>query len=235
MLIEQLTGQTQSHLSELEDNILIHSNALCDFKGLQQTAKKAGFNLKIASGFRSFERQLLIWNNKFSGKRVLLDKDERPLNPAKLSELQKLYAILHWSALPGTSRHHWGSDFDVFDPDLLPGTQSLQLTSAEYCHGGYFQELNDWLTESMAAFGFYRPYHSFLGGVAVEPWHISYYPVADKALEQLQLDIIYDLLSKKNILGKAVIFQQLPDIYQQFIGNVNQYTNSKKENSNADC
>lgn len=229
MLVEQLTGQTQSHLSELKENILIHSNALSDFKGLQQAAKSAGFNLQIASGFRSFDRQLLIWNNKFSGKRPLLDKNERPLNPAQLSELQKLYAILHWSALPGASRHHWGSDFDIFDPDRLPDKQQLQLSCAEYSYGGYFQELNDWLTENMALFGFYRPYQSFLGGVAVEPWHISYYPVAGKAQEQLQLDIIYDLLSRKNILGKAIICRQLPDIYQKFICNVNQCNIGNKE------
>ncbi len=229
MLVEQLTGQTQSHLSELKENILIHSKALADFKRLQQAAKSAGFNLQIASGFRSFDRQLLIWNSKFSGKRALLDKNERPLNPAKLPERQKLYAILHWSALPGTSRHHWGSDFDIFDPDRLPDKQRLQLSCAEYADGGYFQDLNDWLTENMAAFGFYRPYHSFLGGVAVEPWHISYYPVAGKALEQLQLDIIYDLLSHKNILGKTIIFQQLPHIYRQFICNVNQYNMRNKE------
>ena len=222
MLAEQLTGQTRSHLSEIENNILIHSDAVSDFHGLQQAAKTAGFNLQIASGFRSFERQLSIWNNKYKGERPVLDKNEQPLDLLKLSELEKLLAILHWSALPGTSRHHWGSDFDIFDPNLLPDKQSLQLTVAEYCHGGYFQELTDWLSENMALFGFYRPYQSFLGGVAVEPWHISYYPIADKALKQLQLNLIHDLIIKKNILGKSLICQQLPMIYKQFICNINQ-------------
>ena len=222
MLAEQLTGQIRSHLSEIGNNILIHSNAVTDFYALQQAAKIAGFNLQIASGFRSFERQLSIWNSKYAGKRPVLDKNEQPLDLLKLSELEKLHAILHWSALPGTSRHHWGTDFDIFDPNLLPNKQSLQLTVCEYCNGGYFQELSNWLSENMALFGFYRPYQSFLGGVSVEPWHISYYPIADKALKQLELNLIYDLIIKKNVLGKSLICQQLPMIYKQFICNINQ-------------
>ena len=222
MLTEQLTGQVRSHLSDIGNNILIHSDALIDFYGLQQAAKTAGFNLQIASGFRSFERQLSIWNNKYSGKRPILDKNEQPLELQQLSELEKLYAILHWSAIPGTSRHHWGSDFDIFDPDLLPDNQGLQLTVSEYCHGGYFQELSLWLSENMGLFGFYRPYHSFLGGVSAEPWHISYYPVADKALKQLEINLIYDLIIEKNVVGKSLICQQLPIIYKRFICNINQ-------------
>ena len=230
MLAEQLTGQVKSHLCEIENNILIHSDVVTDFHGLQQAAKMAGFNLQIASGFRSFDRQLLIWNNKYSGKRPVLDENEQPLDLHELPELEKLYAILHWSALPGASRHHWGCDFDIFDPDLLPDKQSLQLTVAEYCNNGYFQELSNWLSENMALFGFYRPYHSFLGGVAVEPWHISYYPVADKALKQLQLNLISDLIARKKILGKSIICQQLPMIYKQFICNINQQS---MENNNS--
>lgn len=222
MLSEQLTGQSTSHLSEINDKILIHRDALSDFCGLQQAAKLAGFNLQIASGFRSFDRQLGIWNNKYSGKRPVLDKNEQPLNLQKLSEIEKLFAILHWSAIPGTSRHHWGTDLDIYDPNLLPAEQRLQLTISEYCNGGYFQALTQWLTENMAQFGFYRPYQSFLGGVAIEPWHISYYPVAEAALKQLDLDLIQDLIIKKNILGKSLICQQLPMIYTQFICNINQ-------------
>ena len=222
MLAEQLTGQSTTHLSDIGNNTLIHSGVVDDFYGLQAAAKTAGFNLQIASGFRSFDRQLSIWNNKYAGIRPVLDKDEQPLDLLKLSELEKLHAILHWSALPGTSRHHWGSDLDIFDPNLLPDKQRLQLTTSEYCNNGYFHELTDWLTENMALFGFYRPYQSFLGGVATEPWHISYYSIADKALKQLKLDLIYDLIIKKDIAGKSLIYQQLPMIYDQFISNLNQ-------------
>ncbi len=222
MLAEQLTGQVTSHLSEIGNNILVHSDVAPEFEALQKAAKIAGFNLQIASGFRSFERQQLIWNNKYAGKTSVLDKNEQPLDLLPLSELEKLFAILHWSALPGASRHHWGTDFDIFDPNLLPAKQNLQLKVCEYSSGGYFQELDQWLSENMALFGFYRPYQTFLGGVAIEPWHISYSPIADKALQQLELSLIYDLIIKKNVLGKSLICQQLPMIYRQFICNINQ-------------
>jgi len=223
MLAAQLTGQVTSHLTELNNKILIHCDVVQNFQALQKAAKSAGFNLQIASGFRSFERQLLIWNNKYAGKTPVLDKNEQRLDLTKLSEQEKLLAILHWSALPGASRHHWGTDFDIFDPDLLPAKQNLQLTVSEYSNGGYFQELTHWLTENMRQFGFYRPYQTFAGGVAIEPWHISYYPIADNALQQLEQSLIYELISKNNILGQSLICRQLPMIYEKFICNINLY------------
>ncbi|WP_354625232.1 M15 family metallopeptidase [Psychromonas sp. MME2] len=184
MIIEQLTGQVTSHLSELKNGILIHSSVIRDFSALQKAAKQANFNLQIASGFRSFARQSLIWNNKYSGKSELLDKLEHPIDISTISELEKLLAILHWSALPGTSRHHWGTDFDLYDPDLLPENGKLQLKVSEYTKD-YFLEFNDWLTANINNYGFYRPYQTYNNGVASEPWHISYFPIANKALKQL--------------------------------------------------
>jgi len=221
MLIEQLTGQVTSHLIEVENNQFIHKKVQTDFAALQNAAKNAGFNLQIASGFRSFKRQQMIWNNKYSGKSVVLDKNEKPININKLSELDKLLAILHWSALPGASRHHWGTDFDIYSPDLLPENQTLQLTASEYNLDGYFYELNCWLSANMRQFGFYRPYQNFQGGVAIEPWHISYFPVAQKAQQQLEIKQIYDLIIRNNVQGKSLICQQLPMIYKKFITNIN--------------
>ncbi|MCG6202467.1 M15 family metallopeptidase [Psychromonas antarctica] len=227
MLIEQLTGQVTSHLTELGKQVLIHRDVISEFKSLQKAAKKAGFNLQIASGFRSFERQQVIWDNKYSGKTPILDSNEQKLDFFALSELDKLFAILHWSALPGASRHHWGTDFDIYDPNLLPMNQNLALTVSEYAENGYFHELNQWLSENIELFGFYRPYQNFLGGVAVEPWHISYAAIATQALQQLEISLIYDLIVKNNVLGKSLICEQLPMIYKQFICNINQPYNGK--------
>lgn len=224
MLITELTGQVETHLSEFEHGQKLHTQVIPHFKGLQQAAKQIGFNLQIASGFRSFERQSLIWNNKYSGRSIILDKDELPLNTENITELKKLLAILHWSALPGTSRHHWGTDFDIFDPELLPIGQKLQLTKSEYLQD-YFLEFNLWVTENMANYGFYRPYQCDNGGVAIEPWHISYYPIANDALNDLQINDIDNLIMQSNLLGKSLISLQLPMIYKQFICNVNQQFN----------
>ncbi|MEH6452055.1 MAG: M15 family metallopeptidase [Psychromonas sp.] len=222
MLAEQLTGQALTHLTNVADNIYLHKKTAPAFIELQIAAKKAGFNLQVASGFRSFERQQLIWNNKFSGKSQLLDKNEKPLIAEHLSDIDKLNAILHWSALPSASRHHWGCDLDIYDPNLLPNDTSLQLNLSEYNKGGYFFDLTCWLSENIHQFGFYRPYQKFSGGVAEEPWHLSYYPIADDALKRLEIDLIAKTISNNNVLGKSLILKQLPIIYKQFICNIEQ-------------
>ena len=221
MQITELTGQVESHLVQIQGHALIHQSVLSPFLALQKAAKKSGFDLQIASGFRSFERQQLIWNNKYSGKTALLDKNESVIFTETLTELEKLRAILHWSALPGASRHHWGTDFDIYDPTLLPKNTKLQLTNSEYQKTGYFFELSEWLSEHMSKFDFFRPYQHYLGGVATEPWHISFQPTAQQCLHELTLTSIHDLIINNNVLGKSLICQQLPIIYEQYICNIN--------------
>ncbi|PKF60660.1 peptidase M15 [Psychromonas sp. psych-6C06] len=223
MRLVELTGQVETHLCLLNKQTLLHHKVRSPFIELQKSAKRAGFNLQIASGFRSFERQKLIWNNKYSGKNKVVDKNENRLDISRISELEKLYAILHWSALPGASRHHWGTDFDIYDPTLLPVNRSLQLINAEYQNGGYFSALSEWLSDNMSQFDFYRPYQHDLGGVAPEPWHISYYPIAQGCLKEITASTLYDLIMENNILGKSLICQQLPMIYEKYICNINSY------------
>ncbi|MDA7746122.1 M15 family metallopeptidase [Psychromonas sp.] len=222
MTPEQLTGQVQTHLVEFAPNRLLHKQVVNDFNGLQQAAKNQGFTLHIASAFRSFERQLNIWNNKYSGVVPILDKNEVAIDMTKVTEQEKLYHLLHWSALPSASRHHWGTDIDVYDPTLLPKGQSLQLQKSEYLTGGYFSELTDWLSHNIHQYGFYRPYKQDQGGVAQEPWHISYAPLAVGFLSQLDLDLISDTLINHSVLGKSLILQELPTIYEQYICNISQ-------------
>ena len=100
---------------------------------------------------------------------------------ASLSAEQQLHAILRFSAIPGTSRHHWGTDLDVFDAAALPQDYQLQLSPQEVAPGGMFDPLHCWLDQRMAAgevHGFFRPYGQDRGGVAPERWHLSYAPMA---------------------------------------------------------
>jgi len=216
----ELTGQAQTHLVEFAPNRLLHKDVIADFSALQQAAKQQGFTLHVASAFRSFERQLLIWNNKYAGITTILDKNERPVTVESLSEKERLHHILHWSALPSSSRHHWGTDIDVYDPTLLPTNKSLQLQKSEYFSGGYFAELTEWLVRNIEQYGFYLPYKADQGGVAQEPWHISYFPLSEKFLPQLGLDLISETLMQNSILGKSLILQELPIIYKQYISNI---------------
>ena len=95
-----------------------------------------------------------------------------------LDEPAAVEAILLWSALPGASRHHWGTDVDVVDRSACPPGYRPQLMTAEFAPRGIFAKLDGWLAANMGHFGFFRPYTRDRGGVLPEPWHLSYAPVS---------------------------------------------------------
>ncbi|NAX23350.1 M15 family metallopeptidase [Vibrio sp. V39_P1S14PM300] len=226
MTPEQLTGKATSHLTEVmvgNKAFLLHPAVKDDLLALRQAALDAGYNFHIASGFRDFERQRVIWNNKMAGQAAILDADSQPLDPATLSERDKVFAILRWSALPGGSRHHWGGEFDVYDRDALPSGTSLKLEPWEYFDGhqsGFYQ----WLKSNLSGFGFFFPYADDLGGVAIEPWHISHVSTAQQCQQQLSCELLRNQLQTERILGADVIFEQLETIYNRYITNISQVT-----------
>lgn len=212
-----LTGRSTEHLALLSGNHRLQPAAVEAFHAMLQAAKAAGFDLQPASSFRDFDRQLAIWNGKFCGERPVLDKDSQPLDIAPLSVAERCAAILRWSALPGASRHHWGSDLDIYDPSLLPAGKKLQLEPWEYQEGGYFYPLHQWLTEHMADFGFYRPFAEDLGGVAIEPWHLSYRPLAQEAERLLTPALLLAAWQDKDVAGAQWLASHLPAIFSRFI------------------
>lgn len=222
MTPEQLTGQSQSHLTEVvigQKAFLVHLDVANDLLRLKQAATQAGFNLNIASGFRDFARQKVIWNNKMQGHAAILDSNSQPLDVSKLSEQEKVMAILRWSALPGASRHHWGSEFDLFDRDLLPQGEQLQLEPWEYLQG-HQAPFYAWLKDNLAQFGFFFPYAQDLGGIAAEPWHISHRITAKYCLAQLSPAMLAQQLRLDPILAIDEVLSELDRIYTQFITNI---------------
>ena len=222
MTPEQLCGITSDHLVELlfgQKTFLVHPEVKADLLNLKHAAAHAGFNLNIASGFRSFERQKMIWNNKMAGSSAILDSDSQPLDASTLSTEQKINAILRWSALPGASRHHWGCDFDVFDRDSLPQETSLQLEPWEYLDG-HQTKFYLWLKSNLSQHGFFFPYAEDLGGVAPEPWHISHRSTASYCLKQLSVKQLKQRLCLSPVLGNEIVLKQLNKIYNQFISNI---------------
>ena len=180
-MLAQLTGTTEAHLQVLDSGVKLHRQMFAAWEQLQREAREAGFDLQIASGFRSFERQRCIWQAKATGQRPLYNNLGVKQPFEQLSPEDLLHCLLRWSALPGTSRHHWGTDVDVYDAAALPDGYQLQLTPQEYAAGGPFAGLTDWLSERIktdGCGGFFRPYERDTGGVAIEPWHLSYQPLA---------------------------------------------------------
>lgn len=197
----------------------VHRQMLDPLRFLAQRAASAGFILKVASSYRSFERQLLIWNNKARGLRPVLNDAGQAIDINLLSARDKVFAILRWSALPGASRHHWGTDIDVYDGSRIAADYQLQLTVAETQGDGPFAEFHHWLSDELVqgSSGFFRPYAQDRGGIAPEPWHLSYAPLATIFSQQLTQAVLCQQLEQTDLELKQTVFDNLDEIYQRFI------------------
>ena len=214
----EVTGRAATHVREVADpQCVLHTEAAEALLAMRNEARNAGLELKVVSAFRDFNHQLAIWTAKFNGQRTLLDAAGRPVNRANLYESALIDAILTWSALPGASRHHWGSEVDVIDAVALPAGVRPQLTAAEFAPEGYFGRLNGWLDSNMGRFGFFRPYSTWQGGVQPEPWHLSYAPVSVAALRVLSLEVLGEAIAQADMPGRQTVLARLPELYARYV------------------
>lgn len=214
----ELTGQARTHVVELSDPLcMLHYEAVASFLAMREAARADGIELTPRSSFRDFQAQLGIWNRKWSGERPIYDRQGVLLDRARLSDSAAIDAILCWSAIPGGSRHHWGSDVDVIDAAAVPPGYTVELLPSEYAPDGIFGRLTQWLDANMRRFGFYRPYRTDRGGVSPEPWHLSYAPISQPALESLSLSTLRRVLESSSIEGKSHVLARLPEIYTRFL------------------
>ena len=200
-----------------EPRCRLHAAAVGPFLAMRAAARRAGFDLLPVSSFRDFERQRAIWNAKFRGERPVLDRRGRPIDVARLDPGERVEAILLWSALPGASRHHWGTDLDVAEGAAVAAGHTPQLEPAEYRRGGPFAALNVWLDRHMRRFGFYRPYLRRGRGVQPEPWHLSYAPVSREALAGMTVAVLRAAIEGGGVEGEAAILARLPAIRERYV------------------
>ncbi|MCZ2100535.1 MAG: M15 family metallopeptidase [Chitinophagales bacterium] len=152
----------------------LRKDVLDAFIAMYEAAKKEGITLKILSATRNFDNQKRIWENKWTGKTLL----EGGINAAKdiPDPEQRARKILEYSSMPGTSRHHWGSDID------------LNNFNNPYFEKGEGLKIYTWMQEHAHQYGFCQPY-SEMGtdrnsGYFEEKWHWSYMPVSIPLTEQ---------------------------------------------------
>lgn len=213
-----LTGKTQTHLIQDESSqLLVHKDMLPALQKLRADSIAAGFSLELVSAFRGFDHQLSIWNAKAQGLRPLYNDHGELLDYKTLSPREVLYAILRWSALPGASRHHWGTDVDVVDKSALYEAYKIQLTPEETKPDGIFGPFHLWLDSHLPQTDFYRPYAEDTGGIAPEKWHLSYAPLSHDFQKKLSFELIQSTIQNAEIELKNVILQELPEIYQRYI------------------
>jgi zinc D-Ala-D-Ala carboxypeptidase len=159
----------------------MHRQAYEAFLQMHEAAAKDGIILTIISAMRTFGHQRRIWNGKWNGNTVLYGSI---LATDIADPVERAREILRFSAMPGTSRHHWGTDIDL---------NSLQN---QYFRSGQGKAEYEWLRENAARFGYFQPYTSHgqgrSGGYEEEKWHWSYHPVASRYLEAYPHLVSYD-------------------------------------------
>jgi len=147
------------------------------FQKMHAAAHKDKVNLIIRSATRNFEYQRWIWNRKWKEKSKSIPNKKR-----------RVENILKFNSMPGTSRHHWGTEVDL-----------NSFNNGWFTYGKGLKLFN-WMNANAHKYGFHRPYTTKNSvrptGYNEEKWHWSYTP-----LSTLMLRDAKGLLTDKKISG----------------------------------
>lgn len=197
---QELMGRVRPEL--LGDNFNLRKAAASAFERMRADAAKDGITLYSASSYRSYDHQNRIWTRKY-----------KKYTGQGLSSITSIKKIVRYSTIPGTSRHHWGTDLDMID--LSKPTPADALLASNYQNGGVYEKLGAWLLKNANGYGFYETYTNDPNreGFEYEPWHYSYAPLAKPMLKDyLKLNIKEELLGA-GLLGAASFTSDFIDQY----------------------
>ncbi len=167
------------------------------FKDMYWEAKKCGINLKIRSATRNFNYQKGIWERKFA----------RPKYKGWQAE-DIVRDIMKYSSMPGTSRHHWGTDID------------FNSFENSFFESGKGKRIYDWLIEFGPEYGFYQVYTSKENGrkgYEEEKWHWTYLPLSKGYLEEYKKQVSYDDITGFKGAKEAIKVKAI----ENYVGGIN--------------
>jgi LAS superfamily LD-carboxypeptidase LdcB len=198
---ENLLGLSPSHLKS--DSILLEKETYDSFSLMKTAALKDNIHLKVVSGYRSYNQQKAIWERKYN---YLITKELKPL--------EAISEIITYSSVPGTSRHHWGTDVDLID-SLAEMPEGDLLLEENYQGNAFFSKMNSWMNSYASDFGFEMVYtqDAHRTGFNYEPWHYSFSPKA-KSFLKVQLEEDYrDAWNMLDFKGKSEMTTHIVDDY----------------------
>ncbi len=166
------------------NKIYLRKETYYAFFDMQMAALEDKVDLKISSATRNFDYQKNLWEGKWQGATIV---DGQNLTESIPDGLKRFKKILEYSAAPGTSRHHWGTDIDINSAE--PRYFNSEKGAKEY----------DWLVQNASIFGFCQTYNQIgnrLSGYNEEKWHWSYLPIARELTQDYK-----NLITKDNIKG----------------------------------
>jgi len=187
--IEELMGKEDIEL--YGDGINLRKEAHDAFVEMKKAAQADGIEMKIVSSYRSFDRQAVIFERKY-----LKYTEEEGMEP-----LDAIEKIIEYSTIPGTSRHHWGTDIDLIDGS--PKVDGDVLVPSKFGTGGPFEKFKLWMDENSKKYNYYLVYTDDpkRRGFKYEPWHYSYAPLSIPMLKSFRLKNIMKQLEQEDFLG----------------------------------
>jgi LAS superfamily LD-carboxypeptidase LdcB len=186
--MEELMGKADIDL--YGEDINLRKEAHDAFVEMRKAALADGIDIKIVSGYRSFDRQAAIFERKY------LKYTDDGMEP-----LDAIEKIIEYSTIPGTSRHHWGTDVDLIDGN--PSVDGDVLVASKFATDGPFEKFKLWMDENSEKFDYYLVYtnNPKRRGFKYEPWHYSYAPLSRPMLKTFRLKNILKQLKAEDFLG----------------------------------
>jgi len=168
----------------------LRADAHTAFLKMKEAAAIDKIDIKVVSSYRNYAHQNRIWERKY-----------RKFTSDGTSPIKAIEKIIEYSTIPGTSRHHWGTDIDIVD--AVPKQPKGLLLEKNFHANGPFCKLKEWLDKNANEFGFFMSYtdNPKRKGFKYEPWHYSYAPLSIPMLKAYQkLDIKIEL-QQADLLG----------------------------------
>ncbi len=186
--IEELMGKADIDL--YGEDINLREEAHDAFVEMRKAALADGIDIKIVSSYRSFDRQAAIFERKY------LKYTDDGMEP-----LDAIEKIIEYSTIPGTSRHHWGTDVDLIDGS--PKVDGDVLVASKFETEGPYEKFKLWMDENSEKFNYYLVYtnNPKRRGFKYEPWHYSYAPLSKPMLKTFRLKNILKQLKAEDFLG----------------------------------
>ena len=185
---EELLGQGDPEL--FGDGFALRKEAYDAFLKMKAAAAQSGIDIQVVSSYRNYAHQNRIWERKY-----------KRFTDQGLSPQEAIEKIIAYSTIPGTSRHHWGTDLDIIDGSQP--TSGDVLVPSKFHEDGPFCKLKEWMDSHSEDFGFYLVYteDEDRKGFKYEPWHYSYAPLSKTYLKDYRTLDIKKRLEEEKLMG----------------------------------
>ncbi|WP_396595940.1 M15 family metallopeptidase [Dokdonia sp. R86516] len=182
----------------------LRPEAAVAYEEMKSAALKEGIKFQVVSSYRDYNHQNRIWERKYNRFR------ESGLNPTAAIE-----KIIEYSTIPGTSRHHWGTDIDIVD--ATPKVSGGLLVPSKFHGNGPFCKFKEWMDKNANTYGFYLVYTDDQNrkGFNYEPWHYSFKSLSLDYLKKYQELPIKNKLQSAKLLGSEHFTEAFIDRYLQ--------------------